>query len=185
MGGARGSRLIQNTKGPTEAAVEPVGGTALCCVLYTRDVILTTIARATWVDFPGAWYLVLNRGIETRTLFRVRRFAEHLKKDRALPSKLSVVQKTLHSPLEPLLFLAFIVTTPHSRYKIRRSFQCLSRLSHSPKGAEQDHCLDKKTPFICVMYNEGSALQFHSGYSFELFFCSNLAPSGRDKSQRI
>ena len=62
-------------------------------------------------------------------------------------------------------------------------FPVPSRLSHSPKGAEQDHCLDKKTPFICVMYNEGSALQFHSGYSFELFFCSNLAPSGRDKSR--
>ena len=31
------------------------------------------MARATRVDFPGAWYHVLNRGIERRTIFPTRR----------------------------------------------------------------------------------------------------------------
>jgi putative transposase len=30
------------------------------------------MARATRVDFPGAWYHVLNRGIEKRAIFRSR-----------------------------------------------------------------------------------------------------------------
>jgi hypothetical protein len=37
------------------------------------DTILTDMARATRVDFPGAWYPVLNRGIERRTIFPARR----------------------------------------------------------------------------------------------------------------
>ena len=34
------------------------------------------MARATRVDFPGAWYHVLNRGIERRTIFPTRRCCE-------------------------------------------------------------------------------------------------------------
>ena len=34
------------------------------------------MARATRVDFPGAWYHVLNRGIERRTIFPERRCCE-------------------------------------------------------------------------------------------------------------
>ena len=34
------------------------------------------MARATRVDFPGAWYHVLNRGIERRTIFPARRCCE-------------------------------------------------------------------------------------------------------------
>jgi putative transposase len=34
------------------------------------------MARATRVDFPGAWYHVLNRGIERRTIFPTRRCNE-------------------------------------------------------------------------------------------------------------
>ena len=34
------------------------------------------MARATRVDFPGAWYHVLNRGTERRTIFRSTRCCE-------------------------------------------------------------------------------------------------------------
>jgi hypothetical protein len=34
------------------------------------------MARPTRVDFPGAWYHVLNRGIEKRAIFRSRRCHE-------------------------------------------------------------------------------------------------------------
>jgi putative transposase len=34
------------------------------------------MARATRVDFPGAWYHVLNRGIERRAIFRSTRCCE-------------------------------------------------------------------------------------------------------------
>jgi putative transposase len=34
------------------------------------------MARPTRVDFPGAWYHVLNRGIEKRVIFRSRRCYE-------------------------------------------------------------------------------------------------------------
>jgi hypothetical protein len=34
------------------------------------------MARATRVDFPGAWYHVLNRGTERRAIFRSTRCCE-------------------------------------------------------------------------------------------------------------
>lgn len=34
------------------------------------------MARPTRVDFPGAWYHVLNRGIEKRAIFRSQRCYE-------------------------------------------------------------------------------------------------------------
>jgi hypothetical protein len=45
---------------------------SLLCYDIKRDII-RPVARATRVDFPGAWYHVLNRGTERRSNFYSRR----------------------------------------------------------------------------------------------------------------
>jgi putative transposase len=45
-------------------------------VFSEQRCIFLPMARATRVDFPGAWYHVLNRGIERRTIFPTRRCNE-------------------------------------------------------------------------------------------------------------
>jgi hypothetical protein len=45
-------------------------------VLFLWSCIVVLMARATRVDFPGAWYHVLNRGTERRAIFRSTRCCE-------------------------------------------------------------------------------------------------------------
>jgi hypothetical protein len=53
--------------------------------------ILLPIARATRVDFPGAWNHVLNRGVERRTIFPARRCCERfIELSSSLPKRFGV-----------------------------------------------------------------------------------------------
>jgi hypothetical protein len=48
----------------------------LYIVFFHRYCIVVLVARAARVDFPGAWYHVLNRGTERRAIFRSTRCYE-------------------------------------------------------------------------------------------------------------
>ena len=63
------------------------------------------MAHATRVDFPGAWYHVLNRGVERRTIFPPRRCNERfIELLSSLPERFGVQLRAYALDGEPLPF---------------------------------------------------------------------------------